>query len=78
VGSIEYIHSRIVQKRDEGAAVMIVSPELDEVLALADRVIVMYRGRIVGIVPGSEATREGVGLLMAGVHRGDEEATAGA
>jgi simple sugar transport system ATP-binding protein len=78
VGSIEYIHSRIVQKRDEGAAVMIVSPELDEVLALADRIIVMYRGRIVGIVPGSEATREGVGLLMAGVPADAGEAAASA
>jgi simple sugar transport system ATP-binding protein len=78
VGSIEYIHSRIVQKRDEGAAVMIVSPELDEVLALADRIIVMYRGRIVGIVPGDEATREGIGLLMAGVHGEPGEAAASA
>jgi simple sugar transport system ATP-binding protein len=78
VGSIEYIHRRIVQKRDEGAAVIIVSPELDEVLALADRVIVMYRGRIVGVVPAAEATREGIGLLMAGVHAGDGEAEASA
>jgi simple sugar transport system ATP-binding protein len=78
VGSIEYIHSRIVQKRDEGAAVMIVSPELDEVLALADRVLVMYRGRIVGIVRAAEATREGIGLLMAGVHDESGEAAAGA
>ncbi len=67
VGSIEYIHRRIVQKRDEGTAVLIVSPELDEVLALADRILVMYRGRIVGNVPAAEATRERIGLLMAGV-----------
>jgi simple sugar transport system ATP-binding protein len=67
VGSIEYIHRRIVQKRDEGTAVLIVSPELDEVLALADRILVMYRGRIVGNVPAEEATRESIGLLMAGV-----------
>jgi simple sugar transport system ATP-binding protein len=72
VGSIEYIHSRIVGKRDEGTAVLIVSPELDEVLALADRILVMYRGRIVGVVPGADATREGIGLLMAGVHDGAE------
>jgi simple sugar transport system ATP-binding protein len=78
VGSIEYIHRRIVQKRDEGTAVIIVSPELDEVLALADRIIVMYRGRIVGVVPAASATREGIGLLMAGVHAGDEEAEASA
>jgi simple sugar transport system ATP-binding protein len=78
VGSIEYIHRRIVQKRDEGTAVLIVSPELDEVLALADRIIVMYRGRIVGVVPAAEATREGIGLLMAGVHAGDGDAEASA
>jgi ABC-type uncharacterized transport system ATPase subunit len=67
VGSIEYIHEQIVEQRDEGIAVLIVSSELDEVLALGDRILVMFRGRIVGQVPGAEATREGVGLLMAGV-----------
>jgi simple sugar transport system ATP-binding protein len=76
VGSIEYIHRRIVQKRDEGAAVLIVSPELDEVLALADRILVMYRGRIVGTVTAGDASREAIGLLMAGVH-GDAEVAAG-
>jgi len=67
VGSIEYIHERIVAERDRGVAVLIVSAELDEVLALGDRIPVMYRGRIVGTVPGDVATREGIGLLMAGV-----------
>ncbi len=67
VGSIQYIHQQIVAKRDDGAAVLIVSTELDEVLALSDRIVVMYGGRIVGEVDGSEATREGLGLLMAGV-----------
>ena len=66
VGSIEYIHQRIVEERDEGAAVLIVSSELDEVLALADRILVMYRGRIVAEVPGSEATATDLGLFMAG------------
>ena len=66
VGSIEYIHRRIVQKRDEGAAVLIVSVELDEVMALADRIAVMYRGRIVDIIPAESAQREQLGLLMAG------------
>ena len=66
VGSIEYIHRRIIQKRDEGAAVLIVSVELDEVLALADRIAVMYRGRIVDILPAETAQREQLGLLMAG------------
>lgn len=66
VGSIEYIHSRIVQERDEGAAVLIVSSELDEILALADRILVMYRGKIVAEVPGDEATAQQLGLYMAG------------
>jgi simple sugar transport system ATP-binding protein len=66
VGSIEYIHERIVEKRDQGTAVLIVSVELDEVMALADRIGVMYRGRLVAILPAAEATREELGLLMAG------------
>jgi simple sugar transport system ATP-binding protein len=66
VGSIEYIHRRIIEKRDEGTAVLIVSVELDEVMALADRIAVMYRGQIVDILPGGAASRERIGLLMAG------------
>jgi simple sugar transport system ATP-binding protein len=65
VGSIEFIHKRIVETRDAGIPVIVVSTELDEVTALADRIIVMYRGRIIGIVPGN--TPRGVlGLMMAG------------
>jgi len=67
VGSVEYIHRRIVQKRDEGCAVLLVSPELDEVMQLSDRIAVMYRGKIIDILPAEKATKEGVGLLMAGV-----------
>lgn len=66
VGSIEYIHRRIVEKRDEGTAVVIVSTELDEVLALGDRIAVMYHGRIVDILEPAEATPERLGLLMGG------------
>ncbi|HSW43423.1 MAG TPA: ABC transporter ATP-binding protein [Patescibacteria group bacterium] len=66
VGSIEYIHRRIVEKRDEGAAVLIVSTELDEVLALGDRIAVMYHGRIVAILDQAEATPERLGLYMGG------------
>jgi simple sugar transport system ATP-binding protein len=66
VGSIEYIHSRIIQKRDEGTAVLVVSSELDEIIALSDRIAVMYRGKIVDILPAG-ATKEHLGLLMAGV-----------
>jgi simple sugar transport system ATP-binding protein len=66
VGSIEYIHGRIVEERDDGAAVLIVSSELDEILALADRILVMFRGKIVAEVPGHEATPSQLGLYMAG------------
>jgi general nucleoside transport system ATP-binding protein len=66
VGSIQYIHRQVVAKRDEGVGVLLNSSELDEVLALADRVAVIYRGRIVGIVDREEASRERIGLLMAG------------
>ncbi len=65
VGSIEFIHKRIVATRDSGVPVIVVSTELDEVTALADRIMVMYRGRIVGIVPG-DAPRDTIGLMMAG------------
>jgi simple sugar transport system ATP-binding protein len=67
VGSIEYIHGRIIEKRDDGCAVLLVSTELDEILALADRIAVMYRGRVVAVVDRSEVTKEYLGLLMAGV-----------
>ncbi len=67
VGSIEYIHKRIIEKRDEGCAVLLVSPELDEVMELSDRIAVMFRGKIVAVVPADEATKEYIGLLMAGV-----------
>ena len=68
MGSVEYIHGRILQKRDEGCAVLLVSSELDEIMQLADRIAVMYRGKIIDILPAEKATKEGVGLLMAGVH----------
>jgi ABC-type uncharacterized transport system ATPase subunit len=66
VGSIEFIHGRIMHERRIGTAVLLVSSELDEVLALADRVAVMYRGRVIATV-GPDTPREEIGLLMAGV-----------
>jgi simple sugar transport system ATP-binding protein len=66
VGSIEFIHNQLVEQRDRGVAVLLVSAELDEVLSLADRVAVIYEGRIQDVLPVEEATRERVGLLMAG------------
>jgi ABC-type uncharacterized transport system ATPase subunit len=67
VGSIEYIHNRIIQKRDEGTAVLLVSSELDEIVALADRIAVMYRGQIMEIVEAAEVDKEYLGLLMTGI-----------
>jgi general nucleoside transport system ATP-binding protein len=66
VGSIEFIHGRIVHERDAGTAVLVVSSELDEVMGLADRVAVMYRGRILAVV-SPDTPREEIGLLMAGI-----------
>jgi ABC-type uncharacterized transport system ATPase subunit len=74
VGSIEYIHNRIIQKRDEGTAVLVVSSELDEIIALSDRIAVMYRGRIVDILPAAGTTKETLGLLMAGMQPGNNPA----
>jgi general nucleoside transport system ATP-binding protein len=65
VGSIEFIHKRIVATRDAGVPIVVVSTELDEVVALADRIAVMYRGAIVGIVP-ADTPRDVLGLMMAG------------
>jgi len=67
VGSIEYIHSRLIEKRDDGCAVLLVSTELDEIMEISDRIAVMYRGKIIAIVDAAQTTKEEVGLLMAGV-----------
>lgn len=75
VGSIEFIHQQIVAKRDEGVAVLVVSAELDEIMALADRIAVMYKGEIVAIIPRAQATRERLGLLMAGVRQEEIDAS---
>ncbi|WP_085369175.1 ABC transporter ATP-binding protein [Leifsonia sp. NCR5] len=75
VGSIEFVHKRIVATRDAGIPVIVVSTELDEVAALADRIAVMYRGGIVGIVPGN-TSRAVLGLMMAGELPADVELAA--
>lgn len=66
IGSIEFIHQQLVEYQQRGHAILLVSAELSEVMALADRILVMYEGRIVGEVPGSTATEHGLGLLMTG------------
>jgi len=67
VGSIEYIHKKIVETRDSGCAVLLVSSELDEILSLSDTIGVIYKGRIVKTLAGEKATKEQLGLLMAGI-----------
>ncbi len=65
VGSIEFIHRKIIELRDRGMAVLLVSAELDEILSLSDRIGVLYRGRLAGTVDAADTTREELGLLMA-------------
>jgi simple sugar transport system ATP-binding protein len=67
VGSIEFIHKQLVRIRDEGAAVLLVSSELDEVLGLADRVAVMFEGKITSLVDRNNTDRRTTGLFMAGI-----------
>jgi len=76
IGAIEFIHKQIVAMRDEGTAVLLVSVELDEILALADRIIVMFQGKIVGETIGDRANERQLGLWMANAHGDGAEAPA--
>jgi general nucleoside transport system ATP-binding protein len=67
VGSIEFIHGRLVQARDRGMAVLLVSAELDEIMSLSDRIAVMYKGQIIATLDAEQSSREEIGLLMAGI-----------
>ncbi len=73
VGAIEFIHKRIIEQRDAGKAVLVISNELDEVMGLSDRILVMFHGEIVGELPAAEATEEELGLYMAGAKRNTPE-----
>ncbi len=66
IGAIEFIHRKLVELRDEGCAILLVSAELEEVTSLADRLLVIYHGRIVGEVDPKQSTPEEIGLLMTG------------
>jgi len=70
IGAIEFIHQELRQYRDAGCAILLVSVELDEVMSLADRVLVMFEGRIVGEVDGRTADERTLGLMMANAHEG--------
>ena len=71
VGSIEFIHTRILELAKRGAGVLLISSELSEVMSLSDRIVVMYKGRIIGEVDAATATKEQIGLLMAGIKEAD-------
>ena len=67
IGATEYVHRLLLQQRAEGSALLLISEDLDEILALSDRIAVIYEGQIMGILPNEQATPEKIGLLMAGV-----------
>ena len=67
MGAIEYIHSQLVAERDRGKAVLLVSLELDEVMSLSDRILVIADGRIVGELDGAKADERTIGLMMANI-----------
>jgi len=69
IGAIEYIHNRIAQLRDEGKAVLLVSAELDEVMSLSDRILVMYEGEITAEFKRDEADHNQIGMYMMGAKR---------
>ena len=73
VGAIEYIHKQLVAERDKGRAVLLVSLELDEVMSLSDRILVMYEGEIVGELDPKTTTVQELGLYMAGAKRSQKE-----
>jgi simple sugar transport system ATP-binding protein len=66
IGAIEFIHRRLVALRDAGAAILLVSVELDEILALSDRILVLFGGRIAGELDAADADERRIGLLMSG------------
>jgi simple sugar transport system ATP-binding protein len=68
IGAIEFIHRQLLALRDAGCAILLVSVELDEVMALSDRILVMFQGRIVGEVDGKDADERTLGLMMANAH----------
>jgi simple sugar transport system ATP-binding protein len=73
VGAIEFIHKKLIEERDKGRAVLLVSLELDEVMNVSDRIAVIFEGRIVGIVDAKDATENQLGLMMAGIEDPSKE-----
>jgi len=73
IGAIEFIHKQIVQMREEGSAILLVSGELDELISLSDRIIVMFDGKIVGEVDASRADERTLGLMMTNSYEEESE-----
>ena len=71
IASAYYIHSRILQAAEEGCAVVMISSDLDELIRVSDRIMVMFRGKVMGFVDGDAATREGLGRMMLGESDGE-------
>ena len=67
IGATEYIHQRLLEQREAGTAILLISEDLDEIRTLSDRIAVMYEGQIIGIVERDQATVEQIGLMMAGI-----------
>ena len=67
IGATEYVHARLLEQREKGTAILLISEDLDEILALSDRIAVVFEGQVMGIVDSDGATPERLGLLMAGV-----------
>jgi simple sugar transport system ATP-binding protein len=72
IGASEYVHEQLLDQRKKGTAILLISEDLDEILALADRIAVIYEGKIMDVLPRKTAVKEDLGLLMAGVHPGEE------
>jgi len=77
IGATEYIHQRLLQQREEGTAILLISEDLDEIRVLSDRIAVIYEGNIMGIVDRNQATVEQIGLMMAGIPMADAMARGG-
>jgi len=71
IGAIEFIHKQLIALRDAGCAILLVSVELEEIMGLSDRILVMNNGRQVGIIDRTEADEQTLGLMMAGIARGE-------
>ena len=67
VGAIEYVHRRLLDLRQAGAGILLLSEDLEEIFNLSDRIAVMYKGQVMGVFDAAEVTREEIGLLMAGI-----------